>query len=67
MKLDWGQVMLTIGVAAATSLAMVGATVGLKPTGVQVREYLLAHAKDDWTNVERALAVPVDEVVTQLR
>jgi protein-disulfide isomerase len=35
--------MLTIGVAAATSLAMVGATVGLKPTGVQVREYLLAH------------------------
>lgn len=35
--------MLTIGVAAATSLAALAATVGLKPSGVQVREYLLAH------------------------
>lgn len=43
MKIGWGQIMLTIGIAAATSLGVVGATVGLKPTGVQVREYLLAH------------------------
>ncbi len=33
----------------------------------QRREYLLAHAKDDWTNVEQALAVALDEVVAQLR
>ncbi|WP_313888069.1 phosphotransferase [Lentzea alba] len=33
----------------------------------QRRDYLLAHAKDDWTNVEQALAVPLDEVVSQLR
>jgi hydroxylysine kinase len=31
------------------------------------REYLLAHAKDDWTNVARALAVPPDYVIAQLR
>jgi Ser/Thr protein kinase RdoA (MazF antagonist) len=31
------------------------------------RDYLLAHARDDWVNVERALAVPVADVVTQLR
>jgi len=31
------------------------------------RDYLLAHAKDDWTNVERAMAVPLDDVVAQLR
>jgi Ser/Thr protein kinase RdoA (MazF antagonist) len=31
------------------------------------RDYLLAHAKDDWSNVERALAVPLAEVVAQLR
>jgi hydroxylysine kinase len=31
------------------------------------REYLLAHAKDDWTNVARALAVPRDDVIAQLR
>jgi Ser/Thr protein kinase RdoA (MazF antagonist) len=31
------------------------------------REYLLEHAKDDWTNVERALAVPLADVVPQLR
>lgn len=43
MKIDWGQIMLTVGVAAATSLATIGATVGLKPAGVQVREYLMAH------------------------
>ena len=30
------------------------------------REYLLDHAKDDWVNVERALAVPLDEVVAKL-
>jgi Ser/Thr protein kinase RdoA (MazF antagonist) len=30
------------------------------------RDYLLAHAKDDWINVERAIAVPLDEVVAQL-
>lgn len=33
----------------------------------QRRDYLLAHAKDDWSNVEQALAVPLDEVVAQLR
>ena len=33
----------------------------------QRREYLLSHAKDDWTNVEQAIAVPLDEVVAQLR
>ena len=31
------------------------------------REYLLAHAKDDWLNVERAMAVPMADVVAQLR
>lgn len=31
------------------------------------RDYLLAHARDDWINVERSLAVPLAEVVTQLR
>jgi Ser/Thr protein kinase RdoA (MazF antagonist) len=31
------------------------------------REYLLGHAKDDWTNVERALAVGLDDVVAHLR
>ncbi|MFI6854392.1 phosphotransferase [Streptomyces sp. NPDC050416] len=31
------------------------------------REYLLAHAKDDWTNVERALAVSLSDVIAQLR
>ncbi|NKE63902.1 phosphotransferase [Lentzea sp. PSKA42] len=33
----------------------------------QRREYFLSHAKDDWINVEQAIAVPLDEVVTQLR
>jgi hydroxylysine kinase len=31
------------------------------------RDYLLAHAKDDWTNIERSLAVPMADVVAQLR
>jgi Ser/Thr protein kinase RdoA (MazF antagonist) len=31
------------------------------------REYLLAHAKDDWTNIERALAVSLTDVIAQLR
>jgi hydroxylysine kinase len=31
------------------------------------RDYLLAHAKDDWVNVERAMAVPLADVVAQLR
>ncbi|MFJ4535305.1 phosphotransferase [Streptomyces tibetensis] len=31
------------------------------------REYLLAHAKDDWTNIERALAVSLRDVSAQLR
>ena len=31
------------------------------------RDYLLDHAKDDWVNVERALAVPLADVVPQLR
>ncbi|MEU2537871.1 phosphotransferase [Streptomyces iakyrus] len=31
------------------------------------REYLLGHAKDDWVNIERALAVSLDDVVAQLR
>lgn len=43
MKVDGGQVMLTIGVAAATSLAAIAATVGLRPSGSAVRDYLLAH------------------------
>lgn len=43
MKVDWGQIVLTIGVAAATALAVIGATVGLKPSGGQVRDYLIAH------------------------
>lgn len=34
---------------------------------VERRDYLLDHAKDDWTNIERALATPLDRVVTQLR
>jgi hydroxylysine kinase len=31
------------------------------------RDYLLAHAKDDWINVERALAVSLADVIAQLR
>jgi Ser/Thr protein kinase RdoA (MazF antagonist) len=31
------------------------------------RDYLLAHAKDDWVNVERSVAVPLADVVGQLR
>ena len=31
------------------------------------RDYLLAHAKDDWINVERSLAVPLADVTAQLR
>lgn len=31
------------------------------------RDYLLAHAKDDWLNVERAIAVPLGDVIAQLR
>jgi len=31
------------------------------------RDYLLAHAKDDWTNVARAMAAPLDDVIAQLR
>jgi Ser/Thr protein kinase RdoA (MazF antagonist) len=31
------------------------------------REYLLAHAKDDWTNAERAIAAPLDDALAQLR
>ena len=31
------------------------------------RDYLLAHAKDDWINIERSLAVPLADVVAQLR
>ena len=31
------------------------------------RGYLLAHAKDDWTNVEPSLAVSLADVVAQLR
>ena len=30
------------------------------------RDYLLAHAKDDWTNVERSMAVPMSDVIAQL-
>ncbi|MDQ1021514.1 phosphotransferase [Streptomyces afghaniensis] len=33
----------------------------------QRREYFLAHAKDDWINLERALAVSLNDVITQLR
>ncbi len=31
------------------------------------RDYLLAHAKDDWINVERALTTPITAVVGRLR
>ena len=31
------------------------------------RDYLLSHAKDDWTNVELSVATPVADVVAQLR
>ena len=31
------------------------------------RDYLLAHAKDDWTNVERALTPPIADVISRLR
>ena len=31
------------------------------------RDYLLAHAKDDWINVERSMAVPMEDVIAQLR
>ena len=31
------------------------------------RDYLLAHAKDDWINVERSMDLPLADVVAQLR
>ena len=31
------------------------------------RDYLLAHAKDDWINVERSMAEPLSDVIAQLR
>lgn len=31
------------------------------------RDYLLAHAKDDWTNVEQALTTPIVDVIGRLR
>lgn len=31
------------------------------------RDYLLAHAKDDWINLERSMATPLADVVAQLR
>ena len=31
------------------------------------RDYLLTHAKEDWVNVERALAAPITDVIVQLR
>lgn len=31
------------------------------------RDYLLAHAKDDWINVERSMVVPTEDVIAQLR
>jgi Ser/Thr protein kinase RdoA (MazF antagonist) len=31
------------------------------------RDYLLAHAKDDWINVARSIAVPMADVIAQLR
>jgi hydroxylysine kinase len=31
------------------------------------REYLIEHAKDDWLNVERSLAVSLDDVIAYLR
>jgi Ser/Thr protein kinase RdoA (MazF antagonist) len=31
------------------------------------RDYLLAHAKDDWINVKRSMAVPMADVVGRLR
>ena len=31
------------------------------------RDYLMAHAKDDWINVERSMAIPLADVVAQLR
>lgn len=31
------------------------------------RDYLLSHAKDDWSNVQRSLAVPMADVMAQLR
>ena len=30
-------------------------------------DYLLAHAKDDWINIERSMAVPLADVIAQLR
>ena len=31
------------------------------------RDYLLAHAKDDWINVERSIATPLADVIAQLQ
>ena len=31
------------------------------------RDYVLAHAKDDWFRLQRSIAVPMDEVLSQLR
>jgi Ser/Thr protein kinase RdoA (MazF antagonist) len=31
------------------------------------RDYLVAHAKDDWINLERSMAVPMADVIAGLR
>jgi Ser/Thr protein kinase RdoA (MazF antagonist) len=55
-------------VAALARLALRGLITNWRAERVpERRDYLLAHAQDDWTNVERALTVPVADVAGRLR
>ena len=63
---DWEVPLLPVaGVARLTLRALI--TNWRAKRVVERRDYLLDHAKDDWLNVERALATPLDGVVAHLR
>jgi Ser/Thr protein kinase RdoA (MazF antagonist) len=61
---DWELPLLPI--AALARLALRALITNWRADRVpERRNYLLDHAKDDWLNVERALAIPLDDVMAQ--
>ena len=55
-------------VAALARLTLRALVTGWRAERVPARrDYLLTHAKDDWVNVERSLAVPLADVAARLR
>ena len=55
-------------VAALSRLTLRGLITNWRAERVpERRDYLLAHAKDDWANVERALTTPIADVIVRLR